>query len=156
MAGIPDMDILELFKSVYGEDTAHLDFSPVGPLRGKAVVETSGLMRSLYQETGEQFFSGLMLSPRSVIHISTMFFDPHNEAQTARVYENYSRMVAVMRDRGYPVYRTNLQHMDLIAAQLDFNDNALLRLNQTIKDAIDPRGILQPGKSGIWAKRFRD
>ena len=156
MAGIPDMDILDLFKSVYGEDTAHLDFSPVGPLRGKDVVETSQLMRSLYQETGEQFFSGLMLSPRSVIHISTMFFDPHDETQTTRVYDNYSRMVAVMRDRGYPVYRTNLHHMDLIASQLDFNDNALMRLNETIKDAIDPHGILQPGKSGIWAKRFRD
>jgi 4-cresol dehydrogenase (hydroxylating) len=156
MAGIPDMDILDLFKSVYGEDTAHLDFSPVGPLRGKDVVETSKLMRSLYQETGEQFFSGLMLSPRSVIHISTMFFNPHDEAQTKRVYENYTRMVAVMRERGYPVYRTSLHHMDLIAAQLDFNDSALMRLNEVIKDAIDPHGILQPGKSGIWAQRFRN
>lgn len=156
MSGVPDMDILDLFKSIYGEDTAHLDFSPVGPLRGKDVVETSRLMRSLYQETGEQFFSGLMLSPRSVIHVSTMFFDPHDEAQTQRVYDNYTRMFEVMQDRGYPIYRTSLHHMDLVASEFDFNDGALMRLNETIKDAIDPRGILQPGKSGIWAQRFRD
>jgi 4-cresol dehydrogenase (hydroxylating) len=156
MAGVPDMDILDLFKSVYGEDTAHLDFSPVGPLRGKDVVETSRLMRELYQETGERFFSGLMVSPRSVIHISTMFFDPNDEAQTTRVYDNYVRMAGIMRERGYPVYRTNLHHMDLIAGQFDFNDDALLRLNQTIKDALDPNGTLQPGKSGIWAKRYRE
>nr|WP_181035800.1 FAD-binding oxidoreductase [Clavibacter michiganensis] len=156
MAGIPDMDILDLFQSVYGEDTAHLDFSPVGPLRGADVVETAHLMRGLYEKTGERFFSGLMLSPRSVIHISTMFFDPHDEKQTAAVYENYSAMLAVMRDRGYPVYRTNLQHMDAVAAQFDFNDNALLRLNERIKDALDPNGIMQPGKSGVWARRYRE
>lgn len=156
MAGIPDMDILDLFKSVYGEDTAHLDFSPVGPLRGKEVVANAHLVADLYDQSGEQFFSGLMLSPRSVIHISTAFFDPHNEAQTAAVYANYDRMVEVMTERGYPVYRTNLHHMDLIASTFNFNDHALLRLNERLKDALDPNGILQPGKSGIWARRFRD
>jgi 4-cresol dehydrogenase (hydroxylating) len=156
MAGIPDMDILALFETMYGKTTAHLDFSPVGPLRGKDVVQTSQLMRSLYQETGEQFFSGLMLSPRSVIHISTMFFDSTNAEQTERVYDNYTRMVSVMSERGYPIYRTSLHHMDQVASTLDFNDNALMRLNETIKDALDPNGILQPGKSGIWAQRFRD
>jgi 4-cresol dehydrogenase (hydroxylating) len=156
MAGIPDMDILDLFKSVYGEDTAHLDFSPVGALRGKEVVANAHLVAELYDQTGEQFFSGLMLSPRSVIHISTAFFDPHDEAQTAAVYANYDRMVEVMAARGYPVYRTNLHHMDLIASTFDFNDHALLRLNERLKDALDPNGILQPGKSGIWAQRFRD
>ncbi|WP_329231894.1 MULTISPECIES: FAD-binding oxidoreductase [Streptomyces] len=52
MAGIPDMDILDLFKSVYGEDTAHLDFSPVGPLCGADVVETAHIVRDLYGKTG--------------------------------------------------------------------------------------------------------
>jgi 4-cresol dehydrogenase (hydroxylating) len=156
MAGIPDMDILDLFQSVYGADTAHLDFSPVGPLRGADVVETAHLMQGLYAQTGERFFSGLMLSPRSVIHISTMFFDPHDEKQTAAVYANYSTMLTVMRERGYPIYRTNLQHMDEVAAQFDFNDGVLLRVNERIKDALDPNGILQPGKSGVWAARYRE
>jgi 4-cresol dehydrogenase (hydroxylating) flavoprotein subunit len=156
MAGIPDMDILDLFKSVYGEDTAHLDFSPVGPLRGADVVQTAHIMRGLYEKTGQQFFSGLMLSPRSVIHISTMFFDARDEEQTAVVYDNYTAMLEVMRERGYPIYRTSLHHMDAVADMFDFNGHALLRLNERIKDAIDPNGILQPGKSGIWLRRYRD
>jgi len=156
MAGIPDMDILDLFKSVYGEDTAHLDFSPVGPLRGREVVENARLVAELYDQSGEQFFSGLMLSPRSVIHISTVFFDPNDEEQTAAIYANYEKMAEIMGSRGYPVYRTNLQHMDLVASQFDFNDHALLRLNERLKDALDPNGILQPGKSGVWARRFRE
>jgi 4-cresol dehydrogenase (hydroxylating) len=156
MAGIPDMDILDLFKGVYGEDTAHLDFSPVGPLRGSEVVENARLVAELYDQSGEQFFSGLMLSPRSVIHISTVFFNPHDREQTEAIYANYTKMADIMGARGYPVYRTNLQHMDHVAAQFDFNDHALLRLNERLKDALDPNGILQPGKSGIWARRFRE
>jgi hypothetical protein len=45
--------------------------------------------------------------------------------------------------------------MDLIAEQFDFNDYALRRLTKTIKDALDPHGVLSPGKQGIWPSRFR-
>jgi 4-cresol dehydrogenase (hydroxylating) len=155
MAGVPDLDLLELFKIPYGEDTAHLDFSPVAPLSGPDVAKTAKLMRSLYQQAGQAFMSGLLMSPRNVIHISTTFFDPHDEEQTTAVYDNYTSMVEVMSKLGYPIYRTNLQHMDLIAGQLDFNDHALTRLNERIKDVMDPNGILQPGKSGIWHRRYR-
>jgi len=40
--------------------------------------------------------------------------------------------------------------MDEIAAQYGFNDHALLRLYETLKGALDPDGILSPGKQGIW------
>ena len=45
--------------------------------------------------------------------------------------------------------------MDDIAATYGWNDHALMKLNQTIKDALDPKGILAPGKQGIWPARYR-
>jgi FAD/FMN-containing dehydrogenase len=36
-----------------------------------------------------------------------------------------------------------------------FNNHALLRFHETVKDAIDPNGILSPGKQGIWPKHMR-
>jgi FAD linked oxidases, C-terminal domain len=39
-----------------------------------------------------------------------------------------------------------------IMDKYSFNNHALLRLHETMKDALDPAGILSPGKNGIWPK----
>ena len=39
---------------------------------------------------------------------------------------------------------------DQIAQTYNFNNNAQMKLNETIKNALDPKGILAPGKNGIW------
>ncbi len=36
-----------------------------------------------------------------------------------------------------------------------FNDHVLRRFNETIKDAVDPNGILSAGRYGIWPKHLR-
>lgn len=44
--------------------------------------------------------------------------------------------------------------MDQIANTYSFNDNAQMRLNEKIKNALDPKGIISPGKNGIWPKQY--
>jgi 4-cresol dehydrogenase (hydroxylating) flavoprotein subunit len=51
---------------------------------------------------------------------------------------------------GYGVYRAQPNFMDLAADQFSFNDHADLKFVRKIKDAVDPAGILSPGKQGIW------
>ncbi len=36
-----------------------------------------------------------------------------------------------------------------------FNNHALLRFHETLKDAVDPNGILSAGRYGIWPKHLR-
>ena len=49
--------------------------------------------------------------------------------------------------------------MDQIAGtynwSADGSGSAIMKLNETLKDALDPNGILAPGKSGIWPARYR-
>ena len=40
--------------------------------------------------------------------------------------------------------------MDQIVETYNFNDGAQMKLNEKIKNALDPRGILALGKSGVW------
>jgi 4-cresol dehydrogenase (hydroxylating) len=44
----------------------------------------------------------------------------------------------------------------LIAQSYDFNNGALWRLNDRLKTALDPNGIVAPGKSGIWGSTPRN
>jgi 4-cresol dehydrogenase (hydroxylating) len=45
--------------------------------------------------------------------------------------------------------------MDQIAATYNWNNRALGRVTEAIKDVLDPDGILSPGKSGIWPRDAR-
>ena len=65
-------------------------------------------------------------------------------------------MVTVSAERGYGEFRAHLHHMDEIAGQYSFNDHAYLRFVEKIKDAVDPDGILSPGKQGIWPRSLRE
>lgn len=56
---------------------------------------------------------------------------------------------------GYGDYRAPPLLQDDVADQYSFNNHALRRFNETVKDAIDPNGILSPGRGGIWPKAHR-
>ena len=92
-AGIPDMQLMDMFKIPYGEDTGHLDFSVVGPLTGKDVVETFRLVRDLYERNGQTYLGGLLMSPRNVLHITTHVLRPARRGADAGVYAAYDDMV---------------------------------------------------------------
>jgi len=43
----------------------------------------------------------------------------------------------------------------VIADQYSWNDHAYMRFCERIKDALDPDGILAPGKQAIWPRSMR-
>ena len=64
-------------------------------------------------------------------------------------------MVSEAAKLGYGEYRAHLSFMDLAAEQYAWGDHAYRRFCETLKDALDPAGILAPGKQGIWPRSMR-
>ena len=64
-------------------------------------------------------------------------------------------MIKIVAEKGFVEYRTPPAFQDDVVATYSFNNHSLLRFHETIKDAIDPNGILAPGRYGIWPKAMR-
>ena len=65
-------------------------------------------------------------------------------------------MIKIASEHGWGIYRcTAAAFMDTVIDTYSYNDHALMRLNETMKDALDPNGILSAGRYGIWPKQLR-
>jgi 4-cresol dehydrogenase (hydroxylating) len=155
-AGVPDLDMLKLLDW-FGTDTGgHISFAPSVPLTGADVRTISDMIRTRLEANGLDYQAGIILYPRFAIHIALFFYDTANEEQVRTAHQMYRDLVVEAARMGYGEYRAHLSFMDHIAEQFDFNDHAHMAMVQKIKDALDPEGILAPGKSGIWPRRLRE
>jgi FAD/FMN-containing dehydrogenase len=153
--GVPGLELIEFYTERFGVDAGHLDLSAIVPLSGSAVLESIALRRRLTSRYGPGQPGGIIMLPRSALHISTSIFDTRDEAATRAAYDAYASMAVELARAGFPVYRTNIQHMDLIAGLFDWGDHVQRRLNEQLKDLLDPNGILSPGKQGVWPASMR-
>jgi len=152
-AGIPSLDMLEAIPDHIG----HIGFSPVVPLVGEDVREVVDLLRRIAEvDGGVNFVAGLCtISERSTVLVSGMNFDVNDEAAAANAFATVKKMVREAGRLGYGEYRAHLDFMDEAADEYSFGDHAYRRFVERIKDAVDPNGILAPGRHGIWPARLR-
>jgi 4-cresol dehydrogenase (hydroxylating) len=157
--GIPSLSTFSIgARSNFGPATrGHLGFSPVIPMTGEAVIDSQRVLQRVLQE-----FEGdaaLLVFPQSyhprTLVILCMFYVMPDAAANQAARSVFKRLVEVAAEHGWGEYRTHTAFMDDCAAAYSFNDHALLRLHERIKDAVDPNGILSAGRYGIWPKHLR-
>jgi 4-cresol dehydrogenase (hydroxylating) flavoprotein subunit len=153
-AGIPSTSPMQLVDW-YGGRGAHLTFSPVLPPSGGAALQQLRSARRRFDEYGLDFYGGFTLGERHMIATSGIIYDLDDRAMTGRARQLFAALLGDARRAGYGEYRTHLSFMDAVADSFDFNDHALRRLNETVKNALDPNGILAPGKQGIWPRNYK-
>ena len=148
--GIPSLDMVRI-ADWRGGTPAHSDISLVLPPTGREAVAAMTLIKSEVEAAGFDYAGGFTLFPRHAIALALVAFDRGDAVQTRAVRGLFPRVVerAKVRLKTAP-YRAHTAFMDLVAAQFDAGDGALRRLVGSIKDAVDPEGILAPGKQGIW------
>lgn len=154
MAGVPTLKPLSTVGWAAGNG-GHIDAAPIIPARGHEVYEFYQEAKRLYREYGFDLYIGYHLYPRHMVHVTMIFFENDNEEMLARARELYGRLLDAARRRGYAPYRSHVDYMDRIAEGFDFNNHAARRLQERLKDALDPNGVISPGKQGVWPARLR-
>lgn len=88
--------------------------------------------------------------------IVNMVYDRGNPVSKANAYRCMRGMIKDAAEAGFGEYRTHLLLSDQVAGTYSWNNNALMRFHESIKDTLDPNGILAPGRNGIWPRKYRN
>jgi 4-cresol dehydrogenase (hydroxylating) len=156
-AGVPNLEIVQMAKWYGGEEGGHIGFSPAAPLTSADALRLRDLLRGTLTDYGLDYSAALIpVTQRSYINVVLVVFDTQDEQQTRTAFDACKSLVTKAAKLGYGEYRAHLDFMDLCADQYDFNGHAARRLAETLKDVLDPNGILMPGKQGIWPSSLRE
>jgi 4-cresol dehydrogenase (hydroxylating) len=138
----------------------HIGFSPLVPRRGEDIIA----FHRFYQENLEEVTGGedlRILGPvmmtnwdRSLVCL-IMFPIGRDPVMNGKIRNAFRKWVTLAKDQGWSEYRTAAAFMDEVSDTYSFNDHALRRLRESIKDAVDPNGIISAGRYGVWPRHLR-
>jgi FAD/FMN-containing dehydrogenase len=161
--GIPNMSIFSIGVRTElnpSPSDGHLWFSPIIPKTGEAVLEAQRVFIQAFAKLGMPSMVSPFSMPATWMHRAFIFImafpiSRTNVAQNQRNRAAFRELVKVAAEHGWGEYRTAPAFQDDVMAAYSYNNSALLRLHETIKDAVDPNGIVAAGRSGIWPKHLR-
>jgi len=134
----------------HGGRGGHVGFSPILPQSGRRALDQFHRTYARYKEFGMDYQASFAFGERHLINVNAVLLNKDDPALMKRVDPFLRTLIADAKAQGYGEYRTHLDYMDTVAGTYDFNGAALHRLNEKVKTALDPAGIIAPGKSGIW------
>ena len=161
--GIPNLQVFSIVEPEANDGVpldGHVDFWATVPRTAEGL---HGGQRVIY-ETQRQlgwktsfnpFSSPQMFYARSFnigYSLPSYRNDPEGNRKGLALYDALAKNLAAA---GYAPYRSNIYSQDLAASFYSFNNHALLRFQEALKDAADPNGVVSPGRYGLWPKRLR-
>ncbi|KAI5865688.1 putative vanilly-alcohol oxidase [Durotheca rogersii] len=156
--GIPSMWNIPMVNYYNRRDDsvgAHGAYSPIVPLDGKTVLEWAIAAKAICASQGLDLLCDFFMHERYAIFVAMLCFDKTSPEQRASVDKVFRKLFEEGSRRGFAKYRAHINHMDMNAELFDFNNHAYRRLVETLKESLDPNGILSPGKMGVWPERLK-
>jgi 4-cresol dehydrogenase (hydroxylating) len=133
-----------------GSPGGHTDFAPVVAPLGRRAADVYLTMEQRFSEYGiDPWIGSFGVGGRALIFVADMFYARNDAEMTDRCRRLFRQLCGEMQDKGIGLYRSHLAFMGDAAAMHSWGGGALPRLNERIKHAFDPHGILAPGKQGI-------
>lgn len=136
----------------------HMWFSPIIPRTGEAIFEANRVFSAAAKELGMPLFQTFSMPAcfweRSFIFIlaTPVTTDP---ATNRKYLAGFKKLIEIGGQHGWGEYRTAPVFQESVMDVYSFNNHALHRFHGTLKDAIDPKGILSPGRYDIWPRDLR-
>ena len=157
--GVPNLDWNHMTGWYGGEEGGHIGFSPVAPLTGRDAIALRDLLRGHGRgSAGLDYIGGAAADQRAQLR-------PHHDGHlrhqergpgARRLRRRASCSSARRRSSATASTARTSTSWTSPPTQYSFGDHAYRRFCETIKDAVDPAGILSPGKQGIWPASMRD
>ena len=117
--------------------------SPVLPLRGEDMLAVYALAEAQFERHGFDLFATFsMINERSLGGVLTVAYDRDDPEETARARACHDAVFAQMLEAGYIPYRAGNHSM----TALDPDGDSYWRTVAALKTALDPQGILAPGR----------
>lgn len=158
--GIPSLAIFGLVSRSEANPvplSGHVGFSPIIPRTGEAVFEAQKVFAEIAHEY-DMPFNPLVVPftywQRCFVFLF-LFPVTHDIEANKKNREAFRKLVKVSAEHGWGEYRTPIIYQDDVMDVYSFNNHVLRRFHETVKDAIDPNGILSAGRYGIWPKDLR-
>jgi len=152
-AGIPVLRELDWLNWV--PNGGHISFSPIAPTKGSQARIVNDIITNAFHRHGYDRFATLCVAGREMHYIAEIVYDRGDPDAKLRALKCMREMIAECAEHGFGEYRTHLLFQDQVARTYSWGDQALMRFNETLKDALDPNGIIAPGRNGIWPKKYR-
>jgi len=165
--GVPNMDFFGMGTRAGGNPNpmrGHMWFSPVIPQTAEGILEANRVFDEAARTIPalqkvpiwnlRPFALPAPFFERTFLFIVGFPITDDTELNKS-IIKAYRTLLDIGAQHGWGEYRCHPEFQDQAMGLYSFNNNSLLRLHETIKDAIDPNGILAPGRYGIWPKNQR-
>ncbi len=121
-------------------------FTPGMPMLGALAQTCAAECRAVAADHRIDYMASFVCGPRFARGVHAILFNRDDPAETARADACYRGMSEVFRSRGISVGRAPTSYQAFHQAQ---RQPTVARATQAIKQALDPKGIIAPGRYGI-------
>ena len=144
MSGVPNLQEFGLYNWRGGGGS--MWFAPVSQARGSECDAQYGLAKQILNKHGLDYVGEFIVGWRDMHHVIDVLYDRSSPEETQRANACFNELLDEFEKRGYAVYRVNTAFQERVAQSYG---PVKRKLEQTLKRALDPNGILAPGKCGI-------
>lgn len=152
--GVPNRHSAAVFD--WFPHAGHFFYAPVSAPSGPDAAAQFTDTRAITDQWGKDYLAQFIIGLREMHHICLPLYDTSDPASRAETLQMTRDLIQAGARKGYGIYRAHNVLADEVAATYSFNDNIQRRFNERLKDALDPNGILNPGKAGIWPAPLRN